>query len=137
MFSRSFFQTNEKICEFNESIKNTRETLQQKIVPYKNKLFILLTGMIGAGKSSIACSLCNKSLTVQALRKMKYLKGEGVGSDLNACTTIPSIFYNPSYDFVIVDPPGFNDNRNCQQEITNSIAIDNLFDILQNEAIKF
>lgn len=137
MFSRSFFQTNDKFREFKNNIKNSREIIQQNISPYKNKLIVVLTGMIGAGKSSIACSLCDKSLTVQACGRMKYLEGDGVGSSYNACTTIPSIFYNPNIDFVIVDPPGFNDNRNCQQEIINTIAIDNLFDILPNDAKKY
>ena len=129
MQPRSVFQTKEDIISFNNECKITKDFIMQNIDQYKTHPIVVLIGMIGAGKSSLSCCLSEKSLIVQAHGRRKYLVGEGVGQSLNACTTMPSIIYNSNEEFSIVDLPGFEDNRNYEQEITNSISIDSIFDI--------
>lgn len=132
MFSHQVFQTKEEFNKFEEINKSTKEIIKQKMEPNRCYPIIILTGMMGVGKSSLSCCLSNKSLIVNAKGKTKYLVGEGVGLGLNACTTIPSISFNSKDYFNVIDPPGFEDNRNYGQEIANSIAIDNLFEIFPN-----
>lgn len=137
MSSASFFKTKEEYDEFIEATRSTKEIIRQKIEPYKNKPIIVLTGMMGVGKSCISCCLSNKNLIIEGKGMCTHLVGEGVGVGMNACTTIPNINYNSKNDFVIVDLPGFEDNRNYQQELLNSIAIDNLFGLFPNYTIKY
>ena len=132
MFSSSIFKTKESFHKFNEDVENTKYFIKQKMNSYKNHPIIVLTGMMGVGKSSLTCCLLKKSLIVKATGKTKYLVGEGVGIGLNACTTKPSINFDSNNQLVIVDLPGFEDNRNYEQEILNSIAIDSIFDISPN-----
>lgn len=126
------FQRTEDIKKFNGNIKDTRNRIEQKIGPYKYSPNIVFVGMIGAGKSSLSCSLLKKRLTVQVSGKRRYLDGEGVGLGLDACTTIPSISYDSQNQMIITDLPGFEDNRSDELEILNSIAIDDLFGIFPN-----
>lgn len=129
MLPRSVFPNKEDLISLKDECTNNMEFIKQNIDPYKNRPIVVLTGMIGAGKSSLSCSLSQKSLIIEASGRRKYLVGDGVGQGLNACTTKPSILYNSIEGFSIVDLPGFEDNRTIEQEIINSISINDIFDV--------
>lgn len=129
MLSRSVFPNKEDLISLNDKYANNMEFIKRNIDPYKQRPIIVLAGMIGAGKSSLSCSLLQKSLIIENNGRRKYLVGDGVGQGLNACTTNPSILYNSIEGFSIVDLPGFEDNRSIEQEIINSISNNCIFDV--------
>lgn len=126
MFPCSLFKTKKDFIDFIENNRKVKNLIKQKFDLYKNNPIIILIGMIGVGKSSISCILNKKSLIVESCGMIYYLNGEGVGLGLDACTIMPAINYNANDHFLVVDLPGFEDNY--QQEISNSIIIDSLFE---------
>lgn len=60
MSSRSIFKTQQDLIKFIENDNETKSYLQKQIDPYKSYPMVLLTGMMGVGKSSISCCFIRK-----------------------------------------------------------------------------
>lgn len=121
------------INDFNIIIKNTQDSIKEKIGQNSKMPKIVLIGMTGSGKSSLSCSLSNQELIIQATGKKTKLIGNGVFFGCAPGTTEPSIISDPKSNILFCDCPGFEDSRGYLQEIINAFAIESIFDSNGND----
>lgn len=125
----------EDIKQFNEKVKIAQAEILQQLSSIAGKTKVILMGVTGCGKSSIACIMGGKDLRIieKPGRKIE-VDGEGVVSGFKSGTRNPSITVS---NLVFCDCPGFEDTDGFKQEIINSFLMDCLFQNLQKTENKF
>ncbi|XP_043466936.1 uncharacterized protein LOC122501494 [Leptopilina heterotoma] len=118
------------ILKMEETFKDSIEFVKNKVTDKRGVLFI---GIAKAGKSTLMNYVIGKKL--KAVRTHKYEKimitqeSEGdeapeIGNKSTSLTTIPTKWKsNKIPDFTLWDCPGFSDNRELIQDVTNALYI--------------
>ncbi|KAF2885424.1 hypothetical protein ILUMI_20769 [Ignelater luminosus] len=101
----------------------------------RNKDIIILLGNTRSGKSTLANYLLgNKLIAWEEKKKIFKIKANGdcegpeIGQGSLSCTTIPGVYtiLRDTDDNVIIDSPGFEDNRGVVQDVINALCVNQI-----------
>lgn len=118
-----------KFHEFNESIKNTTLNIEKNITPNPDYIKVILMGLTGVGKSTLACAIAKTGLVaVKGPGGKLILEGLGVKSGCTSVTKDPMFTVNNNLEMVFIDCAGFEDTKGFEQELINAFAYNSLFE---------
>ncbi|XP_043461757.1 uncharacterized protein LOC122498187 [Leptopilina heterotoma] len=130
------------ILKMEETLKESIEFVKNKVTDKRGVLFI---GIAKAGKSTLMNYVIGKKLKAVRTHKFENImitqESEGdaapeIGNKSTSLTTIPTKWKsNKIPDFTLWDCPGFSDNRELIQDVTNALYIYQL--IKSIDEIKF
>ena len=126
-----------QIYSIKDKIKRAQISINAKIKTDTIKTIVMILGITGEGKSSLAGCLTQKDIIVDIGKgKRPILKGNGIQSGLQSGTRVPQIIYDERSKILYCDCPGFEDTEGYHQEIINAFIIDYLFKINSNNRFK-
>ncbi|KAK8899026.1 hypothetical protein M9Y10_001323 [Tritrichomonas musculus] len=122
--------TDENIKHIKKESYENEQIITQLLEPFSGYQRVIIMGMTGSGKSSLAACLSRKDVHIIKDKKRIELDGPGIQCSYSSATSKPSIQYTEHCpNLIYCDCPGFQDSRGKCQEIINSMLIDNYFQI--------
>lgn len=113
--------------KMNDKIKKIQATMKASLDPYKDYTRVIILGLTGSGKSSLASCLSKNNLTIQENdRKQRILVGKGICTGCKVGTKVPVIYPDHENKLLYCDSPGFEDLRGNEDEIINAFTCDYL-----------
>ncbi|KAK8871412.1 hypothetical protein M9Y10_007138 [Tritrichomonas musculus] len=114
----------ENIDYIERSIKSIENEIRDKIKNYNRYHRIILLGLTGSGKSSVARCLAKESIEIEVNGKDVHLTGTGIFAGSTSGTDIPVIYADDENKALYCDCPGFEDTRGMDKEIINAFSDD-------------
>lgn len=125
----------QNIEEIENKIKEIEKHINEKLKNYKNYNRIMLLGLTGSGKSSVARYLAREKVQI-GLKENKIstcLIGAGIISGFRAGTDIPVIYVDDENKVLYCDCPGFEDTGGMNKEIINTFSDDFLINSSEHD----
>lgn len=121
-----------------EKIGDILQSAQTNIHAFKttltNKHVIVFLGNTKSGKSTLVNYIIGTKLVAFEERKPIFKikkanedsEGPAIGQGSQSCTTFPNVYPLNKFGMIIIDAPGFDDNRGEAQDIINALYINQI-----------